>query len=141
MPHVKGWIMWGVNGQSIEHSARTAVAAVVSLAVARAFKLPEAYWAAITTLIVMQSTLGAALSISKQRFAGTALGAAAGALLAPCFGPSAVMFSAGVFVIGVICMVLHLGRNAYRFAGVTLAIVMLIARAKPAWVIAAHRFV
>jgi uncharacterized membrane protein YccC len=44
---------------------RTAVAAVVSLVVARALELPEAYWDTITTLIIMQSTLGAALAVSE----------------------------------------------------------------------------
>jgi uncharacterized membrane protein YgaE (UPF0421/DUF939 family) len=114
---------------------------MVSLFVARLFRLPEAYWAAITTLIVMQSTLGAALTVSGQRFAGTALGAAVGALLAAHFEPRVIVFGAGVFVIGVICTGLHLERNAYRFAGITLAIVMLVARAESPWQIAAHRFV
>ena len=68
------------NPLTREHSARTAVAAVVSLFVARWVGLSESYWAAITTLVVMQSTLGAALPISAQRLAGTALGAAVGAL-------------------------------------------------------------
>ena len=62
--------------RALVHSARTAVAAVVSLVVARGLALPEAYWATITTLIIMQSTLGAALTVSEQRLAGTALGAA-----------------------------------------------------------------
>jgi uncharacterized membrane protein YgaE (UPF0421/DUF939 family) len=114
---------------------------MASLFVARLFRLPEAYWAAITTLIVMQSTLGAALTVSEQRFAGTALGAAVGALLAAHFEPRVIVFGAGVFVIGVICAGLHLERNAYRFASITLAIVMLVARAKSQWQIAAHRFV
>jgi len=43
--------------------------------------MPEAYWSAVTTLIVMQSTLGVAWTVSKQRFFGTALGAVAGGLL------------------------------------------------------------
>jgi uncharacterized membrane protein YgaE (UPF0421/DUF939 family) len=89
----------------------------------------------------MQSTLGAALTVSGQRFAGTALGAAVGALLAAHFEPRVIVFGAGVFVIGVICAGLHLERNAYRFAGITLAIVMLVARAESPWQIAAHRFV
>ena len=50
------------------------------------------------------------------------------------------MFGLGVFLLGLICAVLQL-RTAYRFAGVTLAITMLIARDKPAWVVAAHRFI
>jgi uncharacterized membrane protein YccC len=47
--------------------------------------LPEAYWAAIATLVVMQSTFGATLLISAERIAATALGARAGALLANYF--------------------------------------------------------
>jgi len=47
----------------------------VSLAIARAVRLPEPEWAAISTMVVTQSTLGAAMTISGQRFAGTALGA------------------------------------------------------------------
>ncbi len=43
------------------HSTRTAIAAVLSLLAARILHMPEDYWAAITTLIVMQSRLGAAL--------------------------------------------------------------------------------
>jgi hypothetical protein len=39
------------------------------------FKLPEAYWAPITTLVITQSSLGATLTVSWQRFVGTALGA------------------------------------------------------------------
>ena len=35
---------------------------------------------------------------------------------------------------------LRIGRNAFRYAGITLAIVMLVARAEPAWMIAIQRF-
>jgi uncharacterized membrane protein YgaE (UPF0421/DUF939 family) len=103
--------------------------------------MPEAYWAAITTLVVMQSSLGATLEISGQRLAGTALGAAAGALLSERFGANFLVFAGGVFVLGLICAVLHLGHNAYRYAGVTLAIVMLITRDRAGWIVAEHRFV
>ena len=71
----------------LAHSIRTGVAAAVSLAVAQLCRLHEAYWAPITTLIVMQSTLGVAWAMSKQRFIGTALGTALGALLASYFKP------------------------------------------------------
>ena len=46
------------------HSARTAVAAVASVLVARLFRLPEAYWAPIATIVITQSSLGAALKVS-----------------------------------------------------------------------------
>lgn len=136
------WIRPQLGREVLEHPARTALVATVSLLVARAFGLPEAYWAAITALVVTQSTLGAAMTVSRQRFIGTALGAGLGALLRPHLGPGAVVFGGCVFGIGLICAILHLDRAAYRFAGITLAIVMLVARAGPAaWVIAIHRFI
>jgi len=126
--------------RALVHSARTAVAAVISLIVARALGLPEAYWATVTTLIIMQSTLGAALTVSEQRLAGTAMGAVMGALLTTYFSSNVIVFGLGVFALGLVCAALHL-EDAYRLASVTLAIVMLIARTKPAWMVAAHRFV
>ena len=70
---------------------------MISLIVARLFHLPEDYWAAITTLVILQSTLGAALTVSEQRFAGTALGAAAGALLASHSKPNLLVLCAAEF--------------------------------------------
>lgn len=123
----------------VAHSARTAVAAVVSLLVARLFRLPEAYWAPITTLVITQSSLGAALSVSWQRFLGTALGAVVGATVASHFGPNVLVFGTGVFVLGLLSALIRSDRSAYRFGGVTLAIVLLVPRAGPPWQIALHR--
>jgi len=92
MRHTRNPILWRIRDQGLEHPARTTVAAMASLVVASACRLPEAYWAPVTTIVVMQSTLGAALKVSGQRFAGTALGAAAGALLAMYFPPTAIVF-------------------------------------------------
>ena len=131
----------GDDQVNLIHSAHTTVAAIASLLIARLFKLPETYWAAITTLVVMQSTVGAALTVSGQRFVGTALGAAMGALLVTYFGSSIAAFGAGVFIAGMICAALRLHKNAYRFAGVTLAIVMLVSGTRPALVLATHRFI
>jgi uncharacterized membrane protein YccC len=64
------------NPLSIAHSARTVGAAVASLLVAQLIRLPEAYWAGITTLAIMQSTPEATLPSAVQYFAGTAVGAA-----------------------------------------------------------------
>jgi len=141
MRHTRNPILWRIMDQGLEHSARTAVAAMASLLVAGAFRLPEAYWATITAIVVMQSTLGAALKVSAQRFAGTALGAAAGALLAMYFPPSAIALGASVFVLGLVCAALNLDRAAYRFAGITLAIIFLIGRDRSAWSVAIHRFI
>ena len=64
-PHTHGqlsrFIVAKDNPTSLVLAARTAVAAVVSYLIARLFHLPEAYWAPISTVIGMGSTLGAAL--------------------------------------------------------------------------------
>lgn len=122
------WVSWPTTVSLVEHPARTALASVASLLLARALGLQEAYWAAITTLIVFHSNLGAALTISGQRMAGTALGASVGALLATYLGPRAMVFGVGVFAMGLLCAILRLDRAAYRFAGITLAIIMLTTR-------------
>jgi uncharacterized membrane protein YccC len=128
-----GWLV-------VVHSARTAVAAVASVLVARLFRLPEAYWAAVTTMVITQSSLGAALTVSWQRFVGTVLGGIVGAMVAGHFGPHMLVFGTSVFILGLLCAVAHSDRSAYRFAGVTLAIVLLVPRTGPAWQIAFHRF-
>jgi len=82
MPHKDDGKHRPVVWQDVIHAVRTAIAAVASILIARLCRLPEAYWAAIATLIAMQSTFGAAWAISRQRFIiGTAMGAVAGALL------------------------------------------------------------
>lgn len=131
-----GWTGWPV----LVHSARTALAAVVSVLIARLFRLPESYWAPITTLVITQSSLGAALAVSGQRFFGTALGALVGAIVASRFGPGVLVFGVSVFLLGLICAVVRVDRSAYRFGGITLAIVLLIPRTDPPWQTALHRF-
>jgi uncharacterized membrane protein YgaE (UPF0421/DUF939 family) len=140
MAKVQVWLRRRLNAEWAAHSLRTAVAALVSLLVAGLLRLPETYWAGITTIIVMQSTLGAALTPSWQRFRGTALGAATGALVVPYFGASVWVFGGGVFLLGPICALLGLERPSYRFAGITLAIVMLAAHGQRAWILALDRF-
>ena len=124
----------------VAHSVRTAVAAVASVLIARLFRLPEAYWAPITTLVITQSSLGAALKVSRQRFVGTAIGAVVGATVASLFGTHVLVFGIGVFILGLLCAVAHSDRSAYRFGGITLVIVLLVPRAGLPWQIAFHRF-
>jgi uncharacterized membrane protein YccC len=121
------------------HSTRTAMAAIASLLVARLFRLPEAYWAPITTLVITQSSLGAALRVSGERFVGTVVGAIVG-IVASQLGPNVLVFGTGVFLLGLLCALVRSDRSAYRFGGVTLAIVLLVPRTGPAWQIAVHRF-
>jgi uncharacterized membrane protein YgaE (UPF0421/DUF939 family) len=126
---------------SVLHIGRTTLAAVISQLVAHSLHMPEPYWATVTTIVVMQSTLGAAWKVSVKRFAGTALGAFMGGLIASYLPAGIVVFAATLFVTGLICLALGLDRTAYRFAGITEVIVMLVVRERVAWIIATHRFI
>ncbi len=136
------WRKWpGMERQELVHAVRTTIAAVISLLLARLIRLPESYWSPITTMIVMQSTLGAALTVSKHRLAGTAMGAITGALLATFIGTNAPVCGTGVFLCGIICAMLQVERTAFRYAGITLTIILLISHSRSVWVIAVHRFI
>ena len=134
------WLRSPFDKPTLVHSMHTALAAVASLLLARLLRLPEAYWSAITTLVVMQSTLGAALTVSEQRFGGTVLGALLGGLAATYFSANVLAFMVAVFLAGLLCVALRMDRSAYRFASITLAIVMLVAHDRAAWIVALHRF-
>ena len=137
---VKLWKWEQQNLPSLIHSIRTAIAATISFAVARLFGLPEAYWAAIATLVVMQSTLDATVLISVERIAATALGALAGAFLANYFTGNLLVFAGAVFVLGLLCATFRMEKSAYRYASITLAIIVLVPRSNAAWIVALHRF-
>src|SRR5947209_18933238 len=112
-----------LNRESLINSARTAVATIVSLFLARSLKLPEFYWAPISTIVILLSIINP-LTLAWQRFAGTALGAAVGALIATYFRPSWMVYGAGIFACGIVCSFLLL-ESAYRFAAITLTIVLV----------------
>jgi uncharacterized membrane protein YccC len=128
------------NLPSITHAIRTAVAATVSVIIARLVQMPEAYWAAIATLVVMQSTLGATLTLSIERIVATAVGASVGALEANFFGGNLIAFAPAIVLIGLLSIAFRLEKTAYRYASITLAIIVLIPRTAPPWTIALHRF-
>src|ERR1700691_5582207 len=87
-------------------AARTTVAAVVSLLLARLLKLPESYWAPISAIVIIQSTIDPR-TVSWQRFAGTALGAALAALIGTFFPSSTLVYAVAIFLCGALCAVLR----------------------------------
>jgi uncharacterized membrane protein YgaE (UPF0421/DUF939 family) len=127
----------GIKSDTSIDSARTATATLASLLLARALKLPEYYWAPISTIIIMQSSIQP-FQGAWQRFVGTALGAALGAIIATYVGRTAVIYAIGIFVCGILAAVSR-SWSAYRVAAITFSIVVLISRG-PAWVFAWHRF-
>jgi uncharacterized membrane protein YgaE (UPF0421/DUF939 family) len=137
MPH---WTRrLGISRAALMNSARATVASVASLLLARILKLPESYWAPISALVILLSTINP-LTVAWQRFAGTALGAALGALIATYLHPNWIVYGMGIYVCGILCALLRMD-SAYRFAAITLTIVLAVAYTRPPWIVAAHRFV
>ena len=66
----------------IRHAIRVSAAVGVSFAIATLLRLPQGYWAVFTAVIVVQSSLGATITASIERFMGTVVGALAGAAAA-----------------------------------------------------------
>lgn len=123
------------------HSATTAAAAAIALMAANLLNLGESYWAPISTIIVMQSTLGASWDTSKQRFIGTVIGALTAGAFYESGLPLPLMLGVGIFLMGLLCSWLKLVLSAFRFAGVTYAIIILLPHAETAWRIGLHRFI
>jgi uncharacterized membrane protein YgaE (UPF0421/DUF939 family) len=131
---------FGFDREALINSTRTAVATVLSLVLARnVLRLPEFYWAPISTLVILLSTIDP-FTLAWQRFAGTALGAALGALIATYLPANWMVYGAGIFICGVLSEVLRVG-SAYRFAAIAFSIVLLIGHVRPPWIVAVHRFV
>lgn len=64
------------------HALRAALAITVAIALAKGLGLAHSVWVPVSVLVVMRPSLGGTLHISRRRLAGTAMGAAAGVLVA-----------------------------------------------------------
>jgi uncharacterized membrane protein YccC len=137
---MKLWARDEKNLPSITHAIRTAIAATASVIIARLVQMPEVYWAAIATLVVMQSTLGATLTLSIERIVATAVGASVGALEANYFRANLVAYAIAIFLVGLLSFAARLEKTAYRYASITLTIIVLIPRSEAPWATALHRF-
>lgn len=124
---------------SLQEGIRTALAAALAYWITGLLGLPGGYWAAISAIVVMQSEVGATLLASRDRLAGTAMGAVVGWLISQIWHDSILMFAVGVLVVMVLCSALHF-KNAGRLGGVTVAIIVLIPYSGPVWRIALERF-
>jgi uncharacterized membrane protein YccC len=142
MPH---WTaMLGVDRVTLNQSARTAVATVASALLASLLKMPEFYWAPISTIVILLSTINP-FTLAWQRFVGTALGAVLGVLIASALRPESsaflwIIYGLGIFVCGILSAFLRIG-TAYRFAAITMTIVLLVTHSTRPWIVATHRFI
>lgn len=116
-----------------------AFTAVVCLCLAQWFKLPQGYWAVMSSIIVMQSNVQETINASLNRLFGTAIGAIIGGIFLDLYGVHVWVFGVAVMTVVLICIFLNL-KQSYRLAGVTVAIILLVNHIESPWMTAFHRF-
>jgi uncharacterized membrane protein YgaE (UPF0421/DUF939 family) len=124
---------------SFHQGLRTAIAAGLAYGLGKLLHLEEAYWAAMSAILVMQSDVGATISATRDRLAGNAIGAVVGGVVAYCWHDSIAIFALGVLAVMMICTALRFER-AGRLGGAAVAIIVLFPRPEPVWQIALGRF-
>ena len=123
----------------LKHAAKTGLAAVLAVYLARFLGLPESYWAAISAIIVMYSDVTRTLKASGQRLVGTAIGVSLGGAFAAVFGQHLWAFGVAVTLTVLLCGLLGFAEAA-RLGGVAVAIVMLVGHPARPWIAPLHRF-
>ena len=105
---------WDENNlPSITHALRTAVAATAAVVIPRLVQMPDC----------------------RHR-----RGASVGALEANHFGSNLVAYAVAIFLVGLLSFAFGLEKTAYRYASITLTIIVLIPRSEAPWATALHRF-
>jgi uncharacterized membrane protein YccC len=126
-------------GPWFKEAVLLALTSVVSLCLAQGLRLPQGYWTVISSIIVLQANVTLTLQTSWSRLAGTAIGAVTGAVCYYYLGSHIGSFGFAIVVAVFACLFMGL-KDSYRFAGVTVVIVMLINRPESPWMTAFYRF-
>jgi len=95
-----------------------------ALYIADLVNLPQAYWAAISALVVMGADVGETFKASRDRLSGTAIGAVTGGIFAFFGRRHLLWFALAVCATALLCEALKL-KQSLRLAGVTVAVIML----------------
>ncbi|HKF60638.1 MAG TPA: FUSC family protein [Dongiaceae bacterium] len=114
------------HGSETRLALRTTLAALITFALAHLFRLPQGYWAVLTSVIVMQGSVGGSLKASIDRMIGTFAGAIWGVavtLAIPHRGIPALALTLAL-ALAPLALVAAL-RPSFRVAPVTAIIVLL----------------
>jgi uncharacterized membrane protein YgaE (UPF0421/DUF939 family) len=114
----------------LKRALKAAVAAALATIYYKLLNLPEGYWAVISAIIVMESSVQDSIRLSWFRFAGTAIGAVVGLVSVLVLGATPWSIGIAILTTTLVCTVLNLPES-YRLAGVTAAIVILASRTNP----------
>jgi len=114
------------RGGELRLALRTTLAGLITFALGRALKLPQAYWAVLTSVIVVQASVATSLKAGVDRMLGTIAGAVWGVcvtLAIPHHDPLTLGVTLAI-ALAPLALVAAL-RPSYRVAPVTAIIVLL----------------
>jgi uncharacterized membrane protein YgaE (UPF0421/DUF939 family) len=129
---VKDRIRIFLNGLDFRIAIKTGIAASSSYFVAKEyahfFNRPDLFlsglWCVVTTIVVMQANVGGTYRAGWTRFLGIIIGSIFGALGVLYFGVTIPALGAAVAITIFVCSLLNI-KEAYRIAGLSVAVVML----------------
>ncbi len=110
----------------LRHALRVVIAVIAAFAVVKILGLPQGWWAVITALLVVQTSVGGSLKAALDRLWGTITGALYGALVAiiiPHTGDLGLGAAIAVAILPLACLAAI--NPMFRVAPVTALIVML----------------
>lgn len=109
----------------VRHGVKVGIASVLAYYLSDLLQLPYAFWAVITTVIVMQMRVADSIHMCMYRFTGTAIGAVIGILAILIFPPTPYYTLLGIFISTGVCAYLTRYNERFRMAAITVAIVFL----------------
>jgi uncharacterized membrane protein YccC len=132
---VRVWL--GHHRAYLRLALRVTVAGLLSFALGHLLGLPQAYWAVLTSVIVMQSSVGGSVKATLDRLLGTLGGAVWGVVVASAI-PHTGTISLGLALAASLAplALLVAFRPAYRVAPITAIIVLLSSRTQEAGALA-----
>ena len=110
----------------LRHALRVAVAVAAAYGVIKLLSLPQGWWAVITAILVVQTSVGGSFKAALDRLWGTIAGAIYGALVAVAIPHTTSIGLAAAIVVAILPLAYLAAVNAaFRVAPVTALIVLL----------------
>lgn len=128
--------------QPLFTALRSGIAVVIAILFVAIFEVKFGYWLILTTIIILQPTLGATLNKAKQRTIGTLLGVAVGSILILAISHSLLGIAICIaFLIFTCVLTRTISQAVFVFSGTIIAILLLNAGQTPNWEYAVYRMI
>ncbi len=109
----------------LTHGFKTALAAILAYGITLAFDMEFAYWAVISTVIVMQVYVADSVEMCLYRLSGTFIGAVMGVAVMLVIPHTPLWIGSALFVTIGICAFLTRYKTRYRMAAITVVIIIM----------------